>query len=131
MRAASPRYNRFAEQIFVGIISLALAIYRTPISVSKHSDVGRRLLAWWDAGHAQLPWRETTDPYAIWVAEVMLQQTQIATVLPYYERWMARYPTVEALAQAPLAEVLKSWEGLGYYSRARNLHTTSRGLHGS
>ncbi|UCG25234.1 MAG: A/G-specific adenine glycosylase [Chloroflexota bacterium] len=94
--------------------------------MSDNSNVSRRLLAWWDEGHAILPWRETTDPYAIWVAEVMLQQTLIATVLPYYRRWMARYPTVEALAQASLADVLKSWEGLGYYSRARNLHTAAQ-----
>jgi A/G-specific adenine glycosylase len=79
------------------------------------------LLAWWDAGHNDMPWRRSQDPYAIWVAEVMLQQTQVATVIPYYERWMAYFPTVEALAAASLDEVLKLWEGLGYYSRARNL----------
>jgi A/G-specific adenine glycosylase len=78
--------------------------------------ISAALLAWWDAGHADLPWRRTRDPYAIWVAEIMLQQTQIATVLPYYERWMARFPTVQALAAAPLADALKLWEGLGYYS---------------
>lgn len=83
------------------------------------------LLAWWDAGHADWPWRRTRDPYGVWVAEVMLQQTQIATVIPYYERWMARWPTVEALAAATLDEVLKMWEGLGYYSRARNLHAAA------
>ena len=93
--------------------------------MSERSVISRRLLGWWDEGHAQLPWRETGDPYAIWVAEVMLQQTQITTVLPYYERWRARYPDVETLAQAPLASVLKSWEGLGYYSRARNLHAAA------
>ncbi|MBW7958971.1 MAG: A/G-specific adenine glycosylase [Candidatus Promineofilum sp.] len=83
------------------------------------------LLAWWDAGHAYWPWRRTRDAYAIWVAEVMLQQTQIATVIPYYERWMARWPTVAALADASLDDVLKMWEGLGYYSRARNLHAAA------
>lgn len=88
-------------------------------------DVAAPLLDWWDAGHADLPWRRTLDPYAIWVAEVMLQQTQITTVIPYYERWMDRFPTVAALAAAPLAEVLKLWEGLGYYSRARHLHTAA------
>jgi A/G-specific adenine glycosylase len=70
-------------------------------------QIGERLLDWWDEGHAQLPWRESDDPYAIWVSEIMLQQTQIATVLPYYERWMAQFPTVEALAAASLDEVLK------------------------
>ncbi|HEX6387560.1 MAG TPA: A/G-specific adenine glycosylase [Anaerolineae bacterium] len=84
------------------------------------------LLKWWDSGHAELPWRRNSDPYAIWVAEIMLQQTQITTVIPYYERWMARFPTVEALAAASLDEVLKLWEGLGYYSRARNLHEAAQ-----
>lgn len=83
------------------------------------------LLAWWDRGHADWPWRRTRDPYAVWVAEVMLQQTQISTVIPYYERWMARWPSIEALAAATLDDVLKMWEGLGYYSRARHLHTAA------
>lgn len=83
------------------------------------------LLAWWDSHKADLPWRRTHDPYAIWIAEVMLQQTQIATVIPYYERWLERFPTVESLAAAPLGEVLQYWEGLGYYSRARNLHAAA------
>jgi A/G-specific adenine glycosylase len=73
-----------------------------------------------------MPWRETLDPYAIWVSEVMLQQTRVETVIPYYRAWMERFPTVEALADAPQEEVLKRWEGLGYYSRARNLHTAAR-----
>lgn len=89
-------------------------------------DIAPLLLAWWDAGHADLPWRRTRDPYAVWVSEIMLQQTQIATVIPYYERWMARFPTIEALADASLDDVLKLWEGLGYYSRARNLHRAAR-----
>ena len=80
------------------------------------------IVAWWDAGHDQFPWRETDDPYAIWVSEVMLQQTQVATVLRYYPRWMERFPTIETLASASQDEVLKVWEGLGYYSRARYLH---------
>lgn len=84
------------------------------------------LLAWWDAGHADLPWRRTAEPYAIWVAEIMLQQTQINTVSPYYERWLARFPDVASLAAADLGEVLKMWAGLGYYSRARNLHKAAR-----
>ena len=84
------------------------------------------LLYWWDSAHADLPWRRTRDPYAIWVAEIMLQQTQIATVIPYYERWLARFPTIEALAAAPLDDVLKAWEGLGYYRRARHLHAAAQ-----
>lgn len=88
--------------------------------------IAKLLLTWWDAGHADLPWRRTRDPYHIWVSEIMLQQTQVATVIPYYERWIARFPTVESLAAAPLDDVLKMWEGLGYYSRARNLHTAAQ-----
>ena len=86
----------------------------------------RKLLAWYRKGARDLPWRRTRDPYAIWVSEIMLQQTQIATVIPYYDRWMKRFPTVKALAKAHLDEVLKLWEGLGYYARARNLHKASR-----
>ena len=84
------------------------------------------LLAWYDIHAATLPWRNTTDPYRAWLSEIMLQQTQIATVTPYYERFLARFPTVDALAAAPLDDVLKAWEGLGYYSRARNLHRAAQ-----
>ncbi|MCU1260460.1 MAG: A/G-specific DNA-adenine glycosylase [Bryobacterales bacterium] len=80
-----------------------------------------RLLAWFDAGHRDLPWRRTRDPYRIWVSEIMLQQTRAAAAIPYYEEFLRRFPTVEALAGAPEAEVLAAWSGLGYYSRARNL----------
>lgn len=90
------------------------------------ANIAPLLLAWWDTHHADLPWRQTKDPYAIWVSEIMLQQTQITTVIPYYERWMARFPTVADLAAASLDEVLKLWEGLGYYSRARNLHEAAQ-----
>lgn len=73
-----------------------------------------------------LPWRSVVDPYAIWVSEIMLQQTRVATVIPYWQRWMARFPTVTALAEAPLDEVLAAWSGLGFYGRARNLHRGAR-----
>lgn len=76
---------------------------------------------WFDKSARPLPWRDSPSPYAVWVSEVMLQQTQVRVVLPYFRRWMARFPTVSALAEAPLEEVLKLWEGLGYYSRARSL----------
>jgi len=79
------------------------------------------LLDFFDARARSLPWRETSDPYAIWVSEIMLQQTRVETVIPYWERWMELFPDVDALADAEEAEVLKAWEGLGYYSRARNL----------
>ena len=98
----------------------------TARSEDRSRSLAESLLAWWDAEHADLPWRRTGDPYAIWVAEVMLQQTQIGTVIPYFERWLARFPTVGALAAASSDEVLKQWEGLGYYSRARNLHAAAR-----
>ncbi len=98
----------------------------TLLKEGSAQGIAPALLAWWDEGHADLPWRRRRDPYAVWVAEVMLQQTQIATVIPYYERWMARFPTVQGLAAAQLDDVLKQWEGLGYYSRARNLHEAAR-----
>src|SRR5450432_2260733 len=86
------------------------------------------LLAWSGANARDLPWRRTRDPYAIWVSEIMLQQTRVATVIPYWERWMARFPTVTALASAPLDDVLSAWAGLGYYSRARNLHAGAQAI---
>ena len=90
------------------------------------SQLVKQLLAWWDEGHESLPRRDSPDPYAVWVSEIMLQQTQIATVIPFFDRWMIRFPTVEILAGASLDDVLKLWEGLGYYSRARNLHTAAK-----
>ncbi len=82
-----------------------------------------KLKVWFEAHKRDLPWRESQNPYFVWVSEIMLQQTQVAVVLPYFERWIKAFPTVEALAAAPLHQVIKLWEGLGYYSRARNLHT--------
>ena len=83
----------------------------------------RDLLAWYDANKRDLPWRRLShDPYAVWVSEIMLQQTTVAAVISFYHKWMARFPTVQALAEAPLDDVLKHWAGLGYYARARNLH---------
>lgn len=82
----------------------------------------RQLLKWYAIHRRPLPWRETSDPYAIWVSEVMLQQTQVATAIPYYRRFMDRFPTLRHLAGTDIQDVLKLWEGLGYYSRARNLH---------
>jgi len=86
----------------------------------------RALLGWYDATARDLPWRRTKDPYRIWLSEVMLQQTRVETVIPYYQRFTERFPTVEALAAAPLDDVLRLWAGLGYYSRARNLHRAAR-----
>jgi A/G-specific adenine glycosylase len=84
------------------------------------------LIEWYRGARRDLPWRRTRDPYAIWVSEVMLQQTRVAVVVPYWERWMARFPTPAALAAAPLDDVLAAWSGLGYYRRARNLHRGAR-----
>lgn len=85
-----------------------------------------RLLDWYRINARRLPWRGSPDPYAIWVSEIMLQQTRVEVAIPYYERWMQRFPTVQTLADASEEEVLRQWEGLGYYSRARNLHKTAR-----
>ncbi|GAX91303.1 A/G-specific adenine glycosylase [Effusibacillus lacus] len=99
------------------------------VSYQEAVEVGRRLLRWYMENKRDLPWRRTKDPYKIWVSEVMLQQTRVETVIPYWNRFMERYPTVEALATAPEEEVLKLWEGLGYYSRVRNLQTAVREVH--
>ena len=89
----------------------------------------RRLLAWF-ARHARaLPWRLTRDPYPIWISEVMLQQTQVATVIPFFERFLKSFPNVAALAETDEQQVLRHWEGLGYYRRARDLHRSSRIIH--
>jgi A/G-specific adenine glycosylase len=82
----------------------------------------RALLDFYDARARPLPWRESEDPYRIWISEIMLQQTRVETVIPYYERWLARFPDIGALAEAPFDDVLHTWQGLGYYTRARNLH---------
>lgn len=90
------------------------------------SEVSRRLLEWYARSARRLPWRGEHDPYRVWVSEVMLQQTRVDTVIPYYLRWIERFPTLRALAEAPLEEVLKTWEGLGYYRRAVNIHRAAR-----
>jgi A/G-specific adenine glycosylase len=89
-------------------------------------DLRDDLLRWFSSAQRPLPWRKNYDPYRVWISEIMLQQTQMDTVLPYYERWMRRFPDIRSLAQAETEEILKAWEGLGYYSRARNLHATAR-----
>ena len=87
----------------------------------KKTDFQRNLLAWYDENKKNLPWRNDTEPYHIWISEIMSQQTQVETVIPYYLRFMTKYPTIADLANANDDELLKIWEGLGYYSRARNL----------
>jgi A/G-specific adenine glycosylase len=93
-----------------------------------HAAIRRALLAWFRASARVLPWRGTGDPYAVWVSEVMLQQTQIATVTPFYQRFLAAFPTVTHLAEASLERVLELWSGLGYYRRARHLHQAAQAL---
>lgn len=87
-----------------------------------------KLRHWFEDNKRDFPWRGNPSPYAVWVSEVMLQQTQASVVVPYFQRWMARFPSIEALAAASIDEVIKLWEGLGYYSRARNLHEGAKFL---
>jgi A/G-specific adenine glycosylase len=94
--------------------------------VSQKAKIQAKLLQWFKKNKRDLPWRKTKDPYAIWVSEIMLQQTQVATVIPYYQKFLKSFPTLRHLAKANLSKVLKTWEGLGYYSRARNLYRASR-----
>jgi A/G-specific adenine glycosylase len=100
-----------------------------PLAAAEIPALRRELLAFFDRERRDLPWRETDDPYAIWVSEIMAQQTRVETVVPYYRAWLEAFPTVGALARADEAQVLKRWEGLGYYSRARNLHRAARLVH--
>src|SRR6184192_4484146 len=86
----------------------------------------KQLLYWFRQFQRDLPWRRTKDPYRIWLSEIMLQQTRVAAVIPYYERFVQRFPDVHALAAAPEDEVLRLWSGLGYYSRARNLQRAAQ-----
>jgi len=101
------------------------------LRAAEARQFGLKLRAWFRRRGRALPWRLSRDPYRIWVSEVMLQQTRAAAVVPYYERFLARYPDLQALARAPEAEVLESWSGLGYYSRARNLRRAAQEIVGA
>ena len=92
----------------------------------RAQSIAASISQWFAAGHRDLPWRRTRDPYAVWVSEVMLQQTRVETVAPRFLKWMERFPSVAVLAEAPLDDVLAEWSGLGYYARARNLHAAAR-----
>lgn len=96
------------------------------MNTPAHTDLSKRLLTWYDEHRRDLPWRagrgEPSDPYRVWLSEIMLQQTTVAAVKPYFERFTARWPTVQGMASASLDDILKGWAGLGYYARARNLH---------
>ncbi len=89
----------------------------------------QHLLHWFSVHQRTMPWRDDPSPYKVWVSEIMLQQTRVTAVIPYFERFLGQFPTVQSLADAPLEKVLKAWEGLGYYSRARNLHQTAKIIH--
>jgi A/G-specific adenine glycosylase len=101
-----------------------LALY--PFLAQNLAELRQSLLTWYQDQGRQLPWRNQSDPYKIWVSEIMLQQTQVKTVIPYYQRWLRQFPDINSLAQADLQSVLKVWEGLGYYTRARNLHQAAQ-----
>jgi len=98
------------------------------LTPARARRIREHLLSWYDVHRRDLPWRRTRDAYAIWISETMLQQTRVETVIPYYERFLARFPDVESLADADQEEVYAHWAGLGYYSRARNLHTAAKTL---
>jgi len=99
---------------------------RSPTKLRQLAQLPRPLLAWYDQNRRDLPWRKTRDPYRIWVSEIMLQQTRVAAVLPRYEKFLGRFPTVQKLASARVTSVLAEWSGLGYYRRARNLHAAAK-----
>ena len=96
------------------------------VHIPQKKEIQTKLLRWFKKNGRDLPWRKTTNPYAIWVSEIMLQQTQVSTVIPYYQKFLKAFPTVRHLATTNLPNVLKVWEGLGYYTRARNLHRASQ-----
>src|ERR1700686_494274 len=96
------------------------------LSRAALSRFRKNLLGWFAESQRDLPWRRTRDPYRIWLSEIMLQQTRVAAAIPYYQRFLERFPSVEALARAPQEEVLRLWSGLGYYSRARNLQKAAQ-----
>ena len=108
------------------IDALRQEMYLLFMSCTSDAKIPRLLLAWYKENKRDLPWRKTRDPYRIWVSEIMLQQTRVETVIPYYERFLKRFPDVTTLARAPLDNILKEWENLGYYSRARHLHEAAR-----
>ena len=101
-------------------------IARAACSIPDAAAIAVRLVDWLPSVRRDLPWRRRRDPYAVWISEIMLQQTQVATVVPYFERWLARFPDIHVLAAAALTDVLKAWEGLGYYARGRNLHRAAQ-----
>lgn len=96
------------------------------ISEQNTSEFNKKLKVWYSAHHRKLPWRQTRDPYKIWISEIMLQQTTVQAVIPYYEKWMTFFPDISTLSNASIQKVLKIWQGLGYYRRAKNLHQAAK-----
>jgi len=94
--------------------------------MSKIPGFSKKLNVWYRKECRDLPWRRTTDPYKIWVSEIMLQQTTVNAVIPYYKKWVKEFPTIRSVARAPLQKILKMWQGLGYYQRAKNLHKSAK-----
>ena len=88
--------------------------------------LSKKLLIWYSKNKRTLPWRQSADPYKIWISEIMLQQTQVITVIPFYEKWMKSFPDIQTLANADYDIVLKHWEGLGYYSRCKNIYFSAK-----
>ena len=103
-----------------------MEVFNSEALLPVPDELSRRLLTWYEREQRQLPWRGHADAYAVWVSEIMLQQTRVETVIPYFERWMQRFPTIQSLASSTQQQVLSLWEGLGYYSRARNLHKAAQ-----
>src|SRR5581483_9803659 len=123
---------RLTFLVILGEVDESLTISEMSRDVSAALDMkkaeafSKLLLRWYYKNGRDLPWRQTSDPYAILVSEFMLQQTQVATVSPYYKKWLDRFPTFGALARASENDVLRAWQGLGYYARARNLHAAGK-----
>jgi A/G-specific adenine glycosylase len=114
------------EGSFASTFSLLNLSTFQPSNKKGNMEFSTRILAWYEKHARTLPWRGSENAYAIWVSEIMLQQTRVETVIPYFERWLRLFPSVAALAEAPEQQVLSAWEGLGYYSRARNLHKAAK-----
>src|SRR6185437_10858756 len=126
-----PQIKRRAGHLLILFLNCdvpsSLATNKRKLTIAESDDgPPARLLDWYDRHRRRLPWRplpgEAADPYRVWLSEIMLQQTGVKTVAPYFEKFLRRWPDVDALGQASLDEVLRMWAGLGYYSRARNLH---------
>lgn len=125
-------FQRFAQRVerrlFFVWFSEIISAVSTVLGTMQQTDFARTLIDWYQRHRRELPWRDTVDPYKIWLSEIILQQTRVAQGLPYYLRFLEAFPDVHRLAAAPIGAVLRLWQGLGYYSRARNLHACARAV---